>query len=51
MRAIAGYELFAPLSREGLQPRFEFVDQLRHTLAEVARETLGATSIAELSPS
>jgi Rrf2 family protein len=50
MLAISGYELFAPLSREGAQPRFAFVDELRHTLAEVARETLCATSIAELAP-
>jgi Rrf2 family protein len=50
MLAIAGYELFAPLSPEGLQPRFALVDELRQTLAEVARETLDATSIAELVP-
>jgi Rrf2 family protein len=49
MLAIAGYELFAPLSPEGLQPRFALVDELRQVLAEVARETLGATSIAELA--
>jgi Rrf2 family protein len=50
MLAIAGYELFAPLSRVGLQPHFAFVDELRHTLAQVARDRLCATSLAELAP-
>jgi Rrf2 family cysteine metabolism transcriptional repressor len=48
MLAIAGYELFAPLSPEGLQPGFALVDELRRALAEVARKRLDATSIAEL---
>jgi hypothetical protein len=47
---IAGYELFAPLSADGVQPGFALVDELRQTLAEVARATLDATSIAELVP-
>jgi Rrf2 family protein len=50
MLATAGYELFAPLSPERPQPRFALLDELRHTLTEVARETLGATSISELEP-
>jgi Rrf2 family protein len=49
MLAIAGYELFAPLSRAGIRPEFPFVDELRRTLAEVARETLCSTSIGELA--
>ena len=49
MRAIDGYELFAPLSPERLQPRVAFVDDLRHTLSQVAQDALGATSVAELT--
>ena len=49
MRAIDGYDLFAPLSPERLQPRVAFVDELRDTLARVARDALGATSIAALT--
>lgn len=49
MFAICGYELFAPLAPERLQPRFVFVDNLRAELSLVASNVLESTSIGELS--
>jgi Rrf2 family protein len=47
--AISGYELFAPVPAERLEPRMPFVDNLQRRLRDVASEMLGTTSIAELA--
>jgi Rrf2 family protein len=47
--AISGYELFAPVPPERLQPRLQFVEDLQCRLRDVAREILGATSIADIT--
>ena len=51
VRAIDGYELFAPLSPDRLKPRVAFVDDLRDALSRGARDALGGTSVAALTRS
>jgi Rrf2 family cysteine metabolism transcriptional repressor len=50
-RAISGYELFAPIPADRLQPRLPFVEALQCRLREVASEVLGNTSIADIAHS
>ena len=45
--AISGYELFAPLPSDRLDPRVPFVDDVQQRLRDVASEMLGTTSIAQ----
>jgi Rrf2 family protein len=47
--AISGYELFAPVPTDRLEPRVPFVEDLQRRLREVASEAFGTTSIAEIS--
>jgi Rrf2 family protein len=47
--AISGYELFAAPPSDRLEPRFPFVDELHRRLRDVAAESLGATSIAQIA--
>jgi Rrf2 family protein len=49
-RAISGYELFAPVPTDRLEPALPFVERLQCRLRDVAGEVLGSTSVAELTP-
>src|SRR5258706_11237548 len=49
MRAISGYELFAPIPPDRPQPRFACVDELREMLSRVASDALGSMTIGDLA--
>ena len=47
--AISGYELFAPVPPDRLQPHLPFVEELQRRLHEVASDAFGKTSSAEIT--
>jgi Rrf2 family protein len=49
--AVSGYELFAPVPTDRLEPDLPFIEKLRCRLRDVASEVLGSTSVAELAAS
>jgi len=48
-QAIRGYEVFAPVPADRLQPGYPFVEHLQGRLRSVASEVLRSTSVAELA--
>ena len=48
-RAISGYELFAPVPSDRLEPALPFIERLQCRLRDVAGEVLSSTSVAELA--